>query len=1167
MSSLPTEEPVPPGPSAADPSRRLGFAELERAVRTADPAALLILPRILRRVIKQDRQLSGFGLRVPHRTSYWIGREPLLGAVDKAELGLSEDAVLPEKVLLLARSDPQELAETPAADVLTYYWRLLFHGRIHLALDERAARGEFRPAILRQRIHELGAARFDEIRTVLGQEDWLLPPRNDESAYAEFVAVYLELRYFSASFLPRYFPGLVGPAPQGSLPWPGKKAGLDDLDAVDRLIGQEIDAAALFRATRPAGAPDPQDRYPWADLASLPSEPDMPAGEPEWPAEHPSDSEYRRLMRKSQRPAALGNVVRAAIYRARAERVAPPEFAPRVRSAIKLDVYRLIRRLQAALELDADSPQPWHESLFALLRQTPRGIWTVEARLLYDLQKVCVDHEREIYTIDLVEWALSWGRRPIKRQLPNQRDVLMLKHLRSAARRLAVVRLSDARRRQLALLVHEAQRRVEARLREHIRPQIAAALDAVGLVPQNLPERVARKKLIEELLDQIGGRDFLTMGDLRDAISRNNLKLADLSEVRNLIRGDQLLRADRVLALGLDGVYRRGEFYVRWMQRLSSLGFGTALGRFLTRYAVVPFGGAYVALKFISHVWGWISGTHASLGGGESSEGLAVGGVDLTSPTVVFGLGFLLCLLNFAAFRRALVLLFKTCYQLLRAAVYEPIRWVVLSPLVQQIFRSRAFLLAFRFLIKPAFWTGIVWLFLPRATNRQTTTGTVASVFLLVNLLLNSRLGRTVEEMVVDSLTQVWQRFGLRVIVGIFWLVVDAFKWFLGTVERLMYAVDEWLRFRSGESRVSVAVKAVLGLLWFFVAYVLRFAVNVLIEPQINPIKHFPVVTVGHKLLFGFYKPFETLLASTMEPLYAWAVSVAIIWCIPGVFGFLVWELKENWLSYAANRRRNLFPLRIGPSGESMARFLKPGFHSGTLPKRYARLRDAERRARAGGSWDPVRKHVQTLGRIQVSIARWIEREFLELFAQSSSWQAPPVTLKAVRLATNSVRLTFGCPGLAETDLQVALEADSGWLVAGITDPGWIDRLLVHQRQVLFTALVGLYKSAGIELVREQLEGQFGVPMPWYDFSPAGLLLRPEGEEDVEVLYDLHAERSIAPQAVRGQARRLLPTLRRQEILFSDVPVSWSEWVAIWEEDMAGQGHPRQPIAPVRVLP
>ena len=84
------------------------------------------------------------------------------------------------------------------------------------------------------------------------------------------------------------------------------------------------------------------------------------------------------------------------------------------------------------------------------MSQTPRGIWTAEARLLYDLQKVCVDHEREIYTVDLVEWALSWGRRPIKRQLPNQRDVLMLKHLRSAARRLAAVRISDDQRRQLA---------------------------------------------------------------------------------------------------------------------------------------------------------------------------------------------------------------------------------------------------------------------------------------------------------------------------------------------------------------------------------------------------------------------------------------------------------------------------------------------------------------------------------------------------------------------------------------------------------------------------------------------------------------------------------------------------------------------------------------------
>ena len=306
--------------------------------------------------------------------------------------------------------------------------------------------------------------------------------------------------------------------------------------------------------------------------------------------------------------------------------------------------------------------------------------------------------------------------------------------------------------------------------------------------------------------------------------------------------------------------------------------------------------------------------------------------------------------------------------------VFEPIRRVVLSPLVQQIFHSRPFVLAFRFLIKPALWTGIVWLFLPRTvTNRQASAGTGVSIFLFVNLLLNSRLGRNVEEMVVDSLALAWQRFGVRVITGLFWLVVDAFKWFLGTVERLMYAVDEWLRFRSGDHRLSVAVKAVLGLLWFFVAYVLRFAVTVLIEPQINPIKHFPVVTVGHKLLLGFYQPFAKLLESTMEPPMAWAISVAVIWCVPGVFGFLVWELKENWRSYAANRRRDLFPVRIGPSGESMARFLKPGFHSGTLPKRYAQA--ARRRTpRAGGQKLGPRTQTRADARAHRSLDRPLDR-------------------------------------------------------------------------------------------------------------------------------------------------------------------------------------------------
>lgn len=1146
--------------SNQDLGSRLALGTLEEAVRAADPAALLVLPRILRRVIKQDRLLTGFGLRVPHRKSYTIGRERLLEIVDRSELGLAEDAKLPETVILLARPDPRGLAATSAGDVLIRCWRLLFHARVHVAFDSQRSAGRLTTSEIRLRIRELGAAEFEEVRTVLSHEDLLLPPRDDASVYVEFVAVYLELRYFAGSFLPRYFPGLA------------------NCEAVDELIARDVDAAGLFQATRPTGAPDPSDIcdlsgaaageldfFPPAWNDSDDGESESAAIGPPDPSQDASEAEYRALMRKSQKPAALGNVVRAAIYRMRALRCAPPELAARAQSALRMDIYRLIRRLRAALQLDGAEGSSWHESLFALVNQTTQGVWTPEARLLYDLQKACIDYERSIYTVDLVEWALSWGSRPIKRPLPNQRDALMLKHLGSAARLLDVVRLADPQRRQLGHLIHDARDRVEARLRERIRPRIVAVLDELGFVAGNVPERVARRKLVEELLDQIGERGFLTMGDLRDAISRNGLKLPDLSEPRDLLRGDQLLRADRKLSLALDGVYRRGEFYLRWMQRISSLGFGTSIGRLVTRFAVVPFGGAFVTVAFAHHVMEWFSrAPHPDPKSHEAA--IAESGVGLTSPAVlILGL-FFLCLVNSAVFRGAIVALCKNGYRAFHAVVFEPIWRIIQSPFLQHILHSRLFSITMRFGVKPLVWTGLAWGFLP-AENWQTSAGMAAAIFLGVNLAINSRAGRVIEEVIADWLAQTWHRFGLRAIMGLFWLVVDVFKGCLETIERSMYAVDEWLRFRSGERAIMFIAKAGLGVAWFFVAYVVRFCVTVLIEPQINPIKHFPVVTVAHKLLLGAYGPFAKLLEVTMEPAMAWTVSLVIIWSIPGVFGFLVWELTANWRLYAANRRKNLFPVRIGSHGETMLRLLRPGFHSGTLPKCYAKLRRAERHSRHRGNWQSVRKHLQTLHHIEDSIHRFVDREFLELFVESKCWQTLPVTLEGVRLSTNGVRLLLGCSINAYGPLEVVLETESGWLIGSVERLGWAAHLPPHQREVLVTALTGLYKSTGVDLVRQQVESRFPPPMPWYEVSADGLVLWPERDEDVEVLYDLHEGLWIAPRSIRGLARRVLPTIERQRLVFGDIAISWDDWVGIWNHDVAGLGHPLESVWLARVLP
>ena len=316
---------------------------------------------------------------------------------------------------------------------------------------------------------------------------------------------------------------------------------------------------------------------------------------------------------------------------------------------------------------------------------------------------------------------------------------------------------------------------------------------------------------------------------------------------------------------------------------------------------------------------------------------------------------------------------------------------------------------------------------------------------------------------------QGWQRFGLRVITGLFWLVVDLFRAIVEAAERMMYAVDEWLRFKSGESGLTLAAKAVFGLLWSVVAYVLRFAINVLIEPQFNPIKHFPVVTVSHKLLLPLIPHFAKGPHRGGN----------------GESGGGTYRRRHHH-----QHSRTLRIPGLGADGELAAVCRQPAAEPGAradgcarridepppqigLPLGHAAkaIRQAPpcRAPRAGRSWYAVHKQIRALRRIELSIRHYVEREFLELFAESRCWQGPALLLEEVRLGTNSVRLAIGCPDLGAADLHLAMDLQSGWLVAGVARAGWLERLLPHQRQVLTTALLGLYKTAGADLVRNRL--------------------------------------------------------------------------------------------------
>src|SRR5262249_24518003 len=161
--------------------------------------------------------------------------------------------------------------------------------------------------------------------------------------------------------------------------------------------------------------------------------------------------------------------------------------------------------------------------------------------------------------LDLFEWAISMGKRPIKRPLPSQKYVRITRHLSAATHVLTQVRLADADRQHLERLMQSALRSSEERVRARFAPVLITALEDVGLAPKGPIERTQFDKMVAELLDRIIRFGFLTFGELRDTVSRNQLKLPDVSEPDDFLKGDPLIRLDRRLASLLDGVYRPGE--------------------------------------------------------------------------------------------------------------------------------------------------------------------------------------------------------------------------------------------------------------------------------------------------------------------------------------------------------------------------------------------------------------------------------------------------------------------------------------------------------------------------------------------------------------------------------------------------------------------------------
>ncbi len=1162
--------------------------DVERTLRDQQVGVFFVMPRVVRRVLQVELDITSPWQPPPHRKCCVISRDRLLWFVARDELGVDGNARLPDQLILIAQPEEDELATMTRQELQRHYWRLMFHARIDYTMLVKTRPDQLSVASLRERIDRLGQTAFDEIRSVLRAEQMLMRPDDDRNVYAEFVAVYQELRAFAPQLLPLYFPSL------------------ESADNVLEVIGPECDAAELLSATRPSDLSPEEALSPVLDDSAM--------------AESRQSNEIvvvrdrsvrqsRALVRKAQRLSKKENNVRAALVLQAAMDVAPLESVDPTGKRLEQEVQTLVNRLQVALELSQEAVRPWLTMCQKLLPGAQRGFWNANARLLYDLQNVCYDFEHVTYKVDLLRWALSFGKSPLKRPLSNQRVVLMSKHLRAATLRVPNVEIDREGRRELSELLHEAANAAEHILRVQLEPLIERALMDAGFIPATVVERVALKKMIHELADGVVDRGFITLGSLRDAVSRNQLKMQDLKDFNEFfIVGDPLLRADRLMAESLDGVYPRGPFYLRWLQMANSLAYGIPWGRIFTRYVALPFGLAFMLLKTIEvglehlpfahahdsghaeQVVNHVSPSPDPAGATTEASGSAVAAIPsgtevgashlhhehvdvIYSHRLMFLIGCVIfALIHFPEFRNRVVWCLSKTWAALRIALIDTPRMILRWRLVDRLLKSFPMMLFRRFILAPLVSTVLFWLLLPGlGFYSELNRGWGLAIFLLSFMVLNSRIGRDTEELAREFFARTWYRIRVHLFMGLFTLIIDVFRALMDGLERVLYAVDEWLRFRSGESNITLGVKAIFGLVWSFIHGVIRFCVTLLIEPQVNPIKHFPVVTVSHKIVAAtLSQPIFIVLNRFYEAPVAGTMTVFILGCIPGVFGFLAWELKENWKLYQANRSPKLRPVLIGDHGETLLRLLCPGFHSGTIPRLFAKQRRAARRDSGNFSVNKQAKFVERLYHESTALRHFFERELIALLDESRTFREHRLTVSDVQITTNRVQVTLEEASFPDQPMRLEFAEQSGWLVGVTRESGWLCQLEPDDAEVFKAALTGLYKLAAVDLVREQIEreliagpaasstssgGRSSNRVHPYDISPAGLVIWPNGVYETEAIYPLD-EQPVSHPRPRFLARATgLEPLPIEALVFQQSDVTWEEWQKFWSNEQSLPAH------------
>jgi hypothetical protein len=962
-----------------------------------EPQAHLVPGRVLRRMIRQKLDMDHTGWRAPHDLVKEFSKKEILSLVAPIELELHESDLTETNILI---PYPKEDSEESAEEQIQ---RLLFHAKLDRILSREN---------LDRYPKEWGELFISEAQLIL-EEEYRIPEGADQKTIVqETIAYMLEIYFARPMQTAKFFPGLAELSEQITH-WV-EKWNLHELWSNSALSQPRPEAIEVLQSLAVAPIPEP--------------------------AQSAHD----------------GNDVRRLVELMMAGQVAESERQLRT----------LADRLVAATGY-SDSTE-WYWALRPFVELASAGGWVVGRRLLYDLQKVCVDTERRLFAVDLVEFLITLGKQPIKRELTHPRLFDAVSHLQAAANKLDVLEVKQTDEARLADLLYRARQHLENQARQKCRPILLATLDQAGIVPQNTVEEVARDRIVEELLDVACEKGVIRLGDLRDAIARNRLKLNDLKNPVEWLAGDALLRTNRRLALSLDGVYRRGEIYMRWLHRGCSIFFGTRTGRFLSQYLLAPLIFSYIFVEGVGHASeAFVSAVKLFSGEAKVEKALALtpiyGAIQESQKKVdpfpwvsfVAIAVYIFMLLHWKKFREQNISLGKYL-------LFDLPKMIINSEIVRLIYQNRIVKIFRRYLLVPIL-VGFGVIILVRIIdiifdvvevdwNYLFLLGSATTFVTFV--AIRTTLGRMLEDRVNEAIARAWRIFSVNFVLGLFNTLMNFFRIVLERIDRAFYIVDEWLRFREGDAKKGIVLKGIISVIWFLFTYLFRFAWNLLVEPQINPIKHFPVVTVSHKMLLPLIPSFSKQF-NVSE-----GVVTTVVSGIPGIFGFLAWELKENWRLYRANDATHLRPVAIGSHGETTRGLLRPGFHSGTVPKTYAKLR----RAIWQKKYLKAKKIEHHLHHTEEAIERLTNRELCALLAKSPYWTFP-LKVHHVHLATNWLSISLMAEGVSG-EFKIVYQLIDDQIYAQFENIAWLDQIPSLQRDLFHRALLGFHHLARVDRLK-----------------------------------------------------------------------------------------------------